>query len=66
MSTPSAELADALTRSTTTQAVHMAEVEHAQPAAIPAILEDWFLNPNEDWNFPLALLSYVESSFYDL
>jgi len=66
MSTPSAELADALTRSTTTQDVHMAEVKHAQPAAIPAILNDWFLNPNEDWNFPLALLSYVESSFHDL
>jgi len=64
MSTPSAELADTLSRSTTTKDCHMAAVQHAPPAAIPAALTDWFQNPQDDWNLPIALLAYVQSSFF--
>jgi hypothetical protein len=63
MSTPSAELADALSRSTTTLDCHLAAVQHAPPAAVPAVLTDWFQNPRDDWNLPIALLTYVQSSF---
>jgi hypothetical protein len=62
MSTPSAELADALSRSTTTLDCHVEAVRHAPPTSIPDALTDWFQNPQEDWNLPLALLDYVQSS----
>jgi hypothetical protein len=63
MSTPSAELADALSRSTTTLDCHLEAVNQAPPAAIPSQLTDWFQNPTEDWNLPITLLRYVQSTF---
>jgi hypothetical protein len=59
MSTPSAELTDALTKSTITQACH-----RDKPAAIPTILTNLFQNPQEYWNLPVSLLGYVQSSFF--
>jgi hypothetical protein len=61
ISTPSAELVDALTRSTTTLKIHKEAVNHIQPAAIPAALTNWFNDPKDDWNLPLYLLEYVRS-----
>jgi hypothetical protein len=64
MSTPSAELTDALTRSTTTKACHKEAISQAPPVTIPSMLTDWFQNPSEDWNLPVVLLRYVQSSFF--
>jgi len=64
MSTPSAEMADALTRSTTTSAFHREAVSNAPPAVIPDDLLQWFQDPREDWNLPLHLLRFVQSSFF--
>ena len=60
MSSPSARLADALTRSTTTTDVHRDAVSPAPPVSIPAELYDWLNNPYEDWSLPGRLLSYVQ------
>jgi hypothetical protein len=64
ISTPSAELVDALTRSTTTLHNHRDIVSQAPTAVIPAILTDWLENPTEDWQLPILLLSYVQSLFH--
>jgi hypothetical protein len=64
MSTPSAELADAPTRSTTTQTCHLEAVSRAPPATIPTQLTDWFLDPREDWSLPITLLRYVQYTFF--
>jgi hypothetical protein len=60
MSSPSARLADALTRSTTTTDVHRDAVSPAPPVSIPAELYDWLNNPYEDWSLSVRLLSYVQ------
>jgi hypothetical protein len=62
MSTPSAELTDALSRSTTTKPHHLDAVSAAPPAHIPAALTDWLQEPSEDWGLPLALLRHVQLS----
>jgi len=64
VSTPSAELVDALTRSTTTMDCHREAVKGAPPVAIPAQLTDWFDDPRDDWNLPLALLRHVQNYFF--
>jgi hypothetical protein len=64
ISTPSAELVDALTRSTTTLACHRDAVSKAPQVAIPAQLTDWFDDPRDDWNLPITLLQYVQNSFF--
>jgi hypothetical protein len=61
VSTPSAELVDALTRSTTTLKIHKEAVNHVQPATIPPALTNWFNDPQEDWNLPMSLLEYVQN-----
>jgi hypothetical protein len=61
VSTPSAELVDALTRSTTTLDIHKEAVSHIPPAVIPQVLNDWFENPQDDWSLPLSLLTYVQN-----
>jgi hypothetical protein len=63
MSTPSAELTDALSRSSTTKDCHREAVSLAPPSTIPPMISDWFQNPREDWNLPMALLQYVQSFF---
>jgi hypothetical protein len=61
MSSPSARLADALTRSTTTEAVHLDAVSSAPPVCIPQELYSWLANPSEDWSLPNSLLSFVQT-----
>ncbi len=63
MSTPSAELVDALTRSTTTLPVHRDFVSRAPSAVIAPVLLDWLDNPQEDWQLPFRLLQYVQETF---
>ncbi len=65
MSTPSAEMADALTRTTTPTDSYRDAISHTQPTAIPRVLTDWFQDPQEDWNLPIALLRHVQSSFFN-
>jgi hypothetical protein len=63
VSTPSAELVDALTRSTTTLPHHREIVSKAPPAVIPSVLTDWLENPTENWQLPIHLLAYVQQTF---
>jgi hypothetical protein len=63
MSSPSARLADALTRSTTTEEIHRDAVKSAPPVLIPPDLQDWLDHPSEDWSLPVKLLSHVQKSF---
>jgi len=63
ISTPSAELVDALTRSTTTLQHHRDLVNQAPQEVVPSILTDWLENPTEDWQLPIHLLSYVQNLF---
>jgi hypothetical protein len=63
MSTPSAELTDALTRSTTTKPYHLAAISVVPAVQIPAALTDWLNEPSEDWNLPFALLKHVQLLF---
>jgi len=63
ISTPSAILADALTRSTTTTSEHEAMISSAPPVLIPQALLEWLDTPNEDWALALSLLDYVKTFF---
>jgi hypothetical protein len=63
ISTPSAELVDALSRSTTTQECHRQAVSSAPPVVIPQALIAWMENPYEDWQLPMSLLHHVQSLF---
>jgi hypothetical protein len=63
VSTPSAELVDALTRSTTTLECHRQTVSSAPPVRIPQALYDWLQSPSEDWNLSYDLLSHVQAQF---
>ncbi len=61
ISTPSAELVDALTRSTTTLDIHREAVSNIPPAVIPQALTDGFEDPRDDWSLSLSLLCYVQN-----
>jgi hypothetical protein len=63
ISTPSAELVDALTRSTTTLQHHREIVSQAPTVVIPSILTEWLDDPSEDWQLPFQLLSFVQKKF---
>jgi hypothetical protein len=63
ISTPSAELVDALSRSTTTTDCHRQAVSTAPPVVIPQALIAWMENPTEDWQLPFTLLHYVQTLF---
>lgn len=63
MSSPSAILADALTRSTTTLEAHKAAVSSAPHQTIPEVLTDWLDCPSEDWSLPITLLNHVQEMF---
>jgi hypothetical protein len=63
ISTPSAELVDALSRSTTTQDCHIKAIRDAPPVVIPQALTAWMENPSEDWQLPITLLHYVQTLF---
>ena len=60
-STPSAELADLLTRSSTTGALQLNAINHAMSPPVPDQLLDWLAHPTEDWNLANALLCAVRS-----
>jgi hypothetical protein len=63
MSSPSAILTDALTRSTTTDLIHIQAVKSAPPVQIPPRLTDWLQDPSEDWSLPTDLLQFVRKKF---
>jgi hypothetical protein len=63
MSSPSARLADALTRSSTTKKQHRDAVCQAPPVSIPEPLLEWLENPSEDWSLPYSLLHYIQNGF---
>ncbi len=63
MSSPSARLADALTRSSTTEKQHRDAVCQAPPVSIPEPLLEWLENPSEDWSLPYSLLHYIQNGF---
>jgi hypothetical protein len=63
ISTPSAELVDALTRSTTTLQHHREIVSQAPTVVIPSILTEWLEDPSEDWQLPFQLLYFVQKKF---
>jgi len=61
MSTPSAILADQLTRGDTTQAAQLAAIASSPIHEPPDSLMEWLANPQEDWNLPMRLLDSVQS-----
>jgi hypothetical protein len=61
MSTPTAELADQLSRSSTTGPTQLAAISHAYSPPIPRVLTDWLHHPEEDWDLPYRMLKYVKS-----
>jgi hypothetical protein len=61
MSTPSAELADMLTRSSTAGTEQLNAISGALSPTVPDQLIDWLLNPIEDWNLANNLLQAVRS-----
>ena len=61
VSTPSAILADALTRSSTTTAAQEEMVGGAPEARIPQELFKWIEDPSEDWTLPVRLLEHVQN-----
>jgi hypothetical protein len=60
MSTPSAELADLLTRSSTAGEIQLAAIADAYSPPVPAQLLDWLVHPTEDWNLAYSLLQAVK------
>jgi len=60
MSTPSAELADLLTRSSTAGSTQLAAIAGALSPPIPSQLTDWLVHPAEDWNLATDLLQAVK------
>ncbi len=63
VSTPSAELVDALTRSTTNLECHRQTISSVPPVRIPQALYDWLQSHSEDWNLSYDLLSHVQAQF---
>jgi hypothetical protein len=60
MSTPSARLADRLSRRRTTTAFDQRRIRRALQPALPPALTRWLANPSADWDLPLALLRDVQ------
>jgi hypothetical protein len=60
MSTPSARLADRLTRKSTTRRADLVTISQAVPYAIPTALSRWLAYPTEDWSLPDRLLASVK------
>lgn len=59
MSTPAAELADALSRKSTTGPAQREAISGSRPHLIPRILTDWLRSPREDWEFAFEILNHV-------
>jgi hypothetical protein len=60
-STTLAELVDDLSRSSTTSISQLQLIRKAYSLPVPQVLENWLLNPSEDWTLPLKLLDHVKS-----
>ena len=60
MSTPSAKLADHLTRKSTTTKKDLHDIRRAGNCSIPWALSSWLNNPSEDWELPAQLLRAVK------
>jgi hypothetical protein len=65
MSSPSAILVDALTRSTTTNQDHLNLIGSAQKSIIPPCILSFLEDPSEDLSLPYALLNHVENMFLE-
>jgi hypothetical protein len=65
-STPSAILADRLTRASTTTTAEKAVVASVTSLLIPAALMDWLHGPSEDWELPARLLHHVKDTLHNL
>lgn len=61
MTTPSAKLADELTRSSTSGPCQLAAIQGAFSLPIPQELLDWLHDPQEDWGLALRLLQCVKN-----
>jgi len=61
VSTPSAVLADNLTRKSTTTDSVSRMVEGIVSYHVPSVLTDWLLQPTEDWDLAIRLLDYVKT-----
>jgi hypothetical protein len=62
MSTPSAELADMLTRSSTSGPIQMSAISSALSPPVPEQLLDWLGHPIEDWSLAYNLLQAVRDN----
>jgi hypothetical protein len=60
MSSDSAELADSLTRKSTTSKADLAVIRNANAGPIPTALVRWMAFPTEDWSLPDRLLAEVQ------
>jgi hypothetical protein len=60
-STPSAELADSLTRKSTSTAAIQQKIKGVVSYDIPTVLTKWIENPVEDWDYALELLEFVKN-----
>jgi len=60
-STPSAELADSLTRKSTSTAAIQQRIKGVVSYDIPTVLTKWIENPVEDWDYALELLEFVKN-----
>ena len=66
MSTPSAVLADSLSRASSTGPEELALIQNASSLAIPGALTTWLQSPSEDWSLPTQLLEHVKHIMSEL
>jgi hypothetical protein len=66
MSTPSAVLADSLSRASSTGPEELALIQNASSLAIPEVLTAWLKSPSEDWSLPTKLLEHVKHTMSNL
>ncbi len=60
-STWEAEMADNMSRQTTTSFLENQIIRRFESLCVPKALTDWLINPTDDWNLATDLLSYVMS-----
>ncbi len=60
MSTPEAELADHLTRTSTTTAEDQSKIEHLEWCEVGGPLKVWLANPVVDWELPVKIAKFVK------
>ena len=60
MLTPEAELADHLTRTSTTTAEDQSKIEHLEWFEVGGLLKEWLANPVVDWELPVKIAKFVK------